>query len=388
MRLEISNGFSRASDSIVYSMLFGMMLIQIAFSLHVESVQSVGVLLIFISSIASLVFTYKTKWSDINFLLLIFIIVSLFLSMLCSLRFSYQSLVSAVCFLEIPLLMCSFRDIKGEKIRKAIYLCFTILSIYYIVLSFTRLSHIYYGNYGAMIADYLTLGYNNPNETAMHLFVCLIVLISACIDCQGGWKRCLVLAEIIAIVVLILETKSRTGIIAMALFIFLVWIYQNRIIPIFFCSLSFMAPIVFVMLSLWQESSSWGVLGDSFDTGREAIYRRVLSNIDIGTLLFGNYNFEFQNLHNAFWSVFGTIGLVGTFPFLTFLYSNVKNMWKHIWENQTNQVSLIGFMLLIVYSSTEAAYFVGGSNYAAEVISVYLLCMCSSDAIDYKKEYV
>lgn len=361
----------------VYIMLFGMMLIQIATPLHFESIQSAGVWLIFCSSVASFGFTVGKKWTGVNLLLLVSLVITIVLSMLCSSQLSYRSVVVAMCFIEIPLFLGSFANVNSANIRKTVYGCFALLAVYYVVLSFSRLSHVYYGNYGSIIASYLTLGYDNPNETSIHLFSCMIVLVSASYACRQRWKRFIVQVEIIAIMLLILGTQSRTGIVAMVFLIVFVCFFRNRKLPSVVCGLSFMMPLVFIIISLWSVSSNWSLLGDAFDTGRGEIYREVLNNIGIISFLFGDYNFEFQNLHNGFWAVFGTLGFIGVTLFFVFLYKNIRNVWSIVKWDKVSKAALIGLMLLIVNSSTEATYFVGGSSFAAEVIAVYLLCVCN-----------
>lgn len=366
----------------VILMLVGTLAIQVANPLQINTIQSMGTMLICFSSLLAFLMSMKKGWKASDLLILLVMILSILLSMFISGNISYRWIVVAMCLMEIPLFMGALDEVSRDSIRKAVYVCFNCLIVFYICLSFTSLSHIYYTNYGPRNVSYLTLGFSNPNETSMHLFSCEIVFAVELFDVRGKFLKCTAIAGSVAAIILICCTQSRTGIIMSVFFWLAVWIFRKRRVNAIVCLVSILVPIAFavLLLSLSDTSFELQLMGDAFDTGRASIYRRVLSGLNATKFLFGNYNFEFQNLHNAFWSIFGTIGAIGAANYFLFIYRKLRDTQKTIGVYNAGKIALIGMLAIIIYSSTEAAYFVAGSAFSAEVISVYLLAVSTKNS--------
>lgn len=378
MRLDGIRNIRIGKEAPIYPLLFGMLAIQFAAPLNWEALQSVGTLLIFGASILALVFS-KKRWNG-YLLLLAALAASVILSMAFSFTFSYRSIVVALCFLEIPLFMQAYTETERESVRKAIYYCFICLSLYYLLLSFTSVSHAYATKYGTVWMEYLTLGYDNPNETAIHLFSCLIVLLSGSFAFERRWSRVLITADAVMVSVLLTLTLSRTGIIMGAFLWISVWWFRKRRIPTAVRVVSFVVPVAFLLATLALENASidWIVLGESIRTGRYDVYEKVLQGMSGIRFFVGDYTFEFQNLHNGFWALFATLGVVGVIPFLWFFYAKLRETHRRVGETPTRKAALLGLLCILIYTSTEAAFLVTGSVYAAEVVSVYLLALPST----------
>ena len=114
------------------------------------------------------------------------------------------------------------------------------------------------------------------------------------------------------------------------------------------------------------------IMGENIFNGREDMFDDYFRKLDGFTLLFGDFwGYEFGNLHNAYLSIVATAG-VGT------LILYMRMLKKHVHENYVlgfdrfyERVAFFGFLCVILYSSTEAAGLLGGTNYAFMNLSVF-----------------
>ena len=156
----------------IYLMLIGMMAIQIAKPLRINFIVSMGTWMIIISTVVAFVLAVMLRKIRDQYLFNIIVLgVCVCASIAASFVWRYQEIVSALSFLEIPILMASYEKSKEKNVKKTIYACYIILSVYYSLISLTPLANIYYTEYGTTQMNFMTLGYSNPNETAMHLIV-------------------------------------------------------------------------------------------------------------------------------------------------------------------------------------------------------------------------
>ena len=116
-------------------------------------------------------------------------------------------------------------------------------------------------------------------------------------------------------------------------------------------------------------------MGEELDTGRSEIYNDVFLKMDFLRFFFGEFSTKFQNLHNAFWSIFATIGVVGLASFLGVLYSKIRDV--HVFNMRSNKfdskIALIGLFCIVAYMATESAFVTAGGTYAASFLCLYLI---------------
>lgn len=373
----------------IYILMFGLLAIQIASPLRIDLMVSLGTRMIFGSTILAFILSVKLRKNrDVYFLTIILLMIIVVLSMIVSMNLSYKGIVAALSFLEIPLFMEAYPKINSQNIKKTIYISFTILSIYYNLISFTSLSHIYYTDYGERFMDFLSLGYNNPNETAMYLFLCTIILVAFHSEVKNKVAKIFLTIDIILIVRLIWLTLSRTGLILSSVFIFLVILLQNKKIPNFLRIIATALPLIFLILTIFfnQFLSNWTLFGDTFETGRYDIYIEVIKNLNLIQLFVGDYNYYFKNLHNAICSIFATTGILGVSIYYWFMISKIRYIHNSILDNKIGKIGLIGILCIYTYTSTEAAFFISGGSFAAFVISIYLLIVSSFHVSEKKDE--
>ncbi len=382
LRVKKSLQLKIGCESPIYLMLMGMMAILIASPLRIYAFVSLGTWTIVASCLLAFVLSFNQKSYSYILIAFFWLVGITVISLFCS-DFSYSQVVVAICFLEIPLLMTSYSEIKNDAIKKAIYVCYTILSVYYIILSLSSRSNVYYNEYGPHTMPFLTLGYANPNETAMLLFVCVVVLVSYFGQLKKLWTKILLGLDIAWLFVLIFLTLSRTATILCVVFVIAVFFYRKKTVPYWICAVALLAPLVYVLFTVnfSEVMKNLNVLGETAETGRLDIYKTVLENMNFKRLIIGDFSYRFQNLHNGYMSIFATTGLLGASAFILFLYMKYNDLHRFAKDIYQNKAALIGLCAMVFYTSVEAALITAGSVYAASVISVYFLCISKAEKV-------
>ncbi len=375
MNLKKIGDIEIGTETLIYVILFGMMTIQIALPLRIYSLVSLGTWSIVISSIVAFLMRMRRS-IDKNMLIVMALAWMVVVSMLCSFTFSYKGLVAAISFLEIPLLICSYPEARhGKRIRNVVYACFVLLSVFYIVLSFTHFANIYYTDYGERHMSFLTLGYNNPNETAMYLFVCTIVNSCLFMESRQLITKFFSAFLIVSMVALIWHTLSRTSLVVCILYFSCIAMLLKKNIPSFIHTISFIIPIAFFVVTIIFNEAlmNYTLWGESIETGRMDIYMNFLNELNGWKILIGWYPICFENLHNAILTIFATIGIFGTGIYIFFLNTKLRYLLSCIDAMSVGKYSLLGLYCILIYMSSESAFLISGGAFAVMIFSVYLL---------------
>lgn len=364
-------------------LIVGLLMIQISAPHGIDSIGSLGTWLVILSSILAFTFALlKKRYLEIDKALVILLIIYVIFVAIITLDFSYRKLVSIGCFLEIPLFFASYNKIQKRKIEATIYYSFVVLSLYYILLSFTSMAYVFETQYGIVSHAALTLGYNNPNETAMYLFYCSVVIVAAAFWTNKKLFRVFLVCDYIFLLYLITRTHSRTCLMASLIFIVLVFVYKKKRIPNYLGYITVIFPFVFIILTLLFENRLSNLeffWGKAFETGRYDIYMRAFENQSVIKFLIGDFEFLFQNLHNGYVSIFATIGAIGLALFITIFNYKLKEVHNKISNYKNHNIFLIGLLCVLLISATEAASICAGSAFAASVISIYLLAIAHEE---------
>ena len=139
-----------------------------------------------------------------------------------TMKFS-SSLTALLNFFALPLMMVylSFNEIE-EITKKTLLIANLLLSFIFIMLSRTSMAYRFEGPFFTVYTDELTLGYTNPNQTAIYLFICALNLIVGFFYFRNRLIKLLFCADFLYMVYLMNETKCRTSILLIAVFIVLV----------------------------------------------------------------------------------------------------------------------------------------------------------------------
>ena len=113
-------------------------------------------------------------------------------------------------------------------------------------------------------------------------------------------------------------------------------------------------------------------LGENIYTGREEMYVEQMSNLKgVWQWLFGDlYAGSFTNYHNGILSVLVSTGLCGLIVFLIIWLK--KLLPRVVNYNKVSYVAVCALIVLIVYSSFEAAFFLGTIPYGIMVVTLFV----------------
>lgn len=355
-------------------MIAGFLLIQIFNPFDINVMISAGTWIIVLSCVVvfSRQIAPKRRITIDVLVLYTLILINLF-SMIIRRRFSYASIVSMGCFLEIPIIVCAYTEEQEDVVKRIIYYVFSGIGVFYFLLSVSPFAYLFTTQWGTAPIPQLTLSYNNPNEAAMYLFTSIIVMTSFYSKMDKKRGRLILITGIACMCTLMILTESRTGILATGVYFLLLRTYKKKTISRGMIALVLWIPILYVVLA--RTVGDFMLWGDTVSTGRMEIYNRVLENLDFTSFLFGNFNFSFQNLHNAIISIFGTVGVLGTAAFYYIINNKIFYLGDCVRQSGENKQAFLGLICMIMYTATEAAFFTAGSAFAVCFLAVYFLCL-------------
>lgn len=297
----------------------------------------------------------------------------------------HRGITNLMFFLEMPLLIISTQPLDNDRRIKSALFFAVIISFLYIYLYFSPRAYWRFSEeYGVIVSKDLTLGFSNPNETGMHLFACLSVLVSCVAFVKNKFSKILCLSLAAIILYFIVLTFSRACVVVgfvLALFSFPIAKMKN--VPKILQKICFVFPIVFAVLAIRFQSffETQVFMDDKLDTGRSVMYSERLQNLNFEEWFIGDYSYLFRNSHNAYISILLTIGSIGTILFLYIYYNFIKMGNKYASQNY-NRVAFFALLLLTVHASVETATLVNGSIFAASFFSVYVIAIDCSKTVN------
>lgn len=309
---------------------------------------------------------YKTHQIVIIVFMICFSFISYLFDSNCGL---YDYIIRLWCYLALPFYFLYIDYLKPNKsmINFAFIVTF-LVSINFILLSLSKYKYAGYEAFIGTHSAWLTLGYENPNQTAMYLLITIIILYCALSYYRNKLARILILSDIIYMAVLLFKTSSRTsiviGVIVTVIILFKKKYYISKYIVIGILLL----PAIFMFLYPYLYKNGWIFLfqfgGKTDYSSRSIIFLNVLLSLK-NKFLFGAFGtYQLKNIHNGTLSVFSSLGLVGLVLFYIYYFRAYFNIFKNSIKSKTALISLIGLLAVFIHACTESAFIVGGSMYA------------------------
>ena len=244
-----------------------------------------------------------------------------------------------------------------------------------IALVFTVLSRTSYA-YDSEIIGSLSLGYANPNATAIYLLMNISLLILYSVRIRKGHLKLLVYAICTYLLYLINETGSRTCLVASVLIIAYIliapkWKISKKLLPIFM-----LIPLAF--LFFYAEMYKTGkytdliILDKEFYSGREGYFVKMLDNLKDYWLVGDVGQHPFENMHNGPLALMSGCGVIGYLLYLQFTGNTIRHYYQGK-VTHTQTVALIVIFAAFIHSCSEAALVVGGANYSILMATFYWL---------------
>ena len=298
------------------------------------------------------------------------------LSGAATLTLSSENLVSMVGFLILPLmLLYSYLFSFSDRVKQVILVFYFLLSLVLIQLYFSDFRHLFRNEYGITNIDVVTLGFSNSNQTAMFLLVCFLGLVTDVFFVKSLLLKLILSADAVFIAYLTILTDSRTTSLLLAVFLIFLFYAIFRKFSGKWVIAVLLVPLVYALLPLLFTSiTEITFMDELFYNGREEIFARYYNRFGLYTALVGDMRtFNFENLHNGYVAIAASLGL----PVCVAYCISLRRSLTHNIPTQNTvlyqRVAFAAALCLILHTSAEAAFFVGGATYAFLLFSFCIL---------------
>lgn len=290
--------------------------------------------------------------------------------------------VSILCFLMIPGYIVLFYNKRCSlNIKKSIYCINYLYWIEFLYLNHSPLKYIGYSQWGTFQYEYLTLGYQNPNETGIMLMIPFIIMLCAFSDSKTRLKKFIFGIPMVHLFYMILETQSRTCIL-LSIFVLLAyichklfriskgWVILSLILPLLTMILQVMFPHFFGNLM---------ILGETADTGRINLWLAFKQTASGFEWIFGDIGaYGGANMHNSYLSIIAAYGIIVCILFAVFLKNALLHYcyrieWKIRPDSKT--IAFWGVLCVIIHGCAEGTFLVSGAVFAGLASLLFILAL-------------
>ena len=326
--------------------------------------------LLIILSIAVVYVFYKKYniWEVISFLGIISIILLNYL--LYPETVTSDALYRTGGFIAFVILIVSSDALQmTEKTIKLTYFFCLLCAIIFLCYSFSSFAYWNTKQY----VDSLTLGFYNPNFTAMVLFF-LFSLLFICMP--NKHKMLSILFELI-ILYLLFKTKSRTSFFSTILIPIFSICLQHKSLPKWLIIIIAAIPFLFVKiyLLLYHSMSDVGLFfGKTIFSGREITYVMFLNHIKtpLDYLIGHAQSNIFANAHNGPLGIFVSLGILGSICFWVIWFRKIFIYNSNI-SNKESYSSILVLLACLLNSCAEGGCLLGGFPLLIFVYIIFVL---------------
>jgi hypothetical protein len=289
----------------------------------------------------------------------------------------YSYIIHIWCYMALPFYFLYLDYLTPDRrLLHFIYLLSILSSLVFIGLSFSSYSYMGYEDYEGGAGACLTLGYDNPNQTAMYLVITLIILYSAIFYYRSVWMKAILLADCSYLVFLLTKTNSRICIF-IGLLLTVQILLRRRSNAARLTVIGYMLlPVVFLLVyaSFYNEINVF--LNDTYritqDT-RGIMFETILSSMK-DNFIFGDFSsYQLPNAHNGVLSIYASLGIVG----LLLYYLYMLRAYFHIISGGLNHkvayTAFLGLLAVFIHACVESSFLTAGSMYAGSLSA--LICL-------------
>jgi hypothetical protein len=337
-----------------------------------------GIHLITFAVFALLVFTSlrQSKLDGFNIrrftiiLAMIFVICLSLLSKGKSFSISVH-IMGILSFLEMLLAIFIVDQVpQRDSTMKFVFGVNLIIAIVFIFLSRTDYA------YSDKIIGSLSLGYSNPNATAIYLLLNFSLLLLYPIHIRNPISRITVYTICSYLLYLIYETDSRTCLIAALMVAVYILFAPKWRIPKILLPIIMLIPLAFLFFYAYLyrtgQYQDLEILGKPFYSGREGYFVQMLEELKSNWLVGDVVSYPFSNMHNGPLTLLSGCGVIGYLLYLQFTGSTIRHYY-HGTVSRTQTVALVVIFATFINSCSEAALVTGGANYAIVLSTFYWL---------------
>ncbi len=291
---------------------------------------------------------------------------------------TYLFIIRLLCYLALPIYFLYLDYLKPDKwMLHFIFILNFLASVVFGLLSFSSLSYAGYENYIGTSSAWMTLGYENPNQTAMYLLINQVVLLCAFYYYSKKPIRLILLADALFMGWLILKTSSRTCIGISAL-ILAVCIFRRKYrIKKYVVAGILILPLLFFIIYpyLFDNTLFVGVVigGKTDYSARGEFFKTAITAVG-DRFLFGDFGrFQLQNLHNGPLSIYASVGVIGLAFFYVYYYRAYYRMLYYGFQCKAAFLAAVGLLSVFLHACTESGFITGGAMYAGSLSALILL---------------
>lgn len=267
---------------------------------------------------------------------------------------------------------------------KAIEFCGIAKSLIFIIYYFSPFAYSgFYGDGQYLQNGQLTLGYSNPNSTAIYLFNTFLLLFYLFTQKKEHSKmqKLGMLMILLSLCYLIICTQSRLEIGCVGIVVLLRFFGSNDKIKQFLTSRVFVLFVVILpLLFLWGYFKLFEIFPYGFSLmGRDIfsrilIYKNVLQSVSDYFWLGNLGEWLFNNSHNGLLTILANIGFIGMLIYLLYILGNISRYAKYVKKNKN--ANIIAYFMIITFllqACVEAVSLTGGVSYATSIaVATYL----------------
>ena len=280
-------------------------------------------------------------------------------------------------FLMVPIMLGYNWFFKMDpRVKKIVVATMLLAAILFILLYHSNLRNVYQGPYGSVQISAVTLGYSNPNQTAMYTFLCAIGLFTGAAYMQSKYLKVFFFTLGCYIARVMFATESRTTALLFVVFAAMAIYVRKRQIPRFWIHFAYVLPLAYLVLSIVLPLLGQAItfMGESIFTGREEIYDRYFDRLNLLTFFFGDMNFfQYQNLHNGYIAIAASTGVPVCVAYIKLIKSMLLRSCPDLSASVYERIAFVGFLCAIMNTGSEAALLVGGSQYAFLLFCLVIL---------------
>ncbi len=276
-------------------------------------------------------------------------------------------------FLILPIMLLYSTVFQIDARAKTAVLIFNLAaSLVFIDLYNSDKRYIFEGPYDMVQLDVITLGYPNPNQTAMYLFLCAVSLAAGAFYFKPVLIKAIFAADTVCMAWFLQQTGARSAALLFVTFLVLIWVTGKREVSGLWVSIALLVPLLYVLVL--PLASDVTVMGESMFNGREAIFNRYFRNLNFSSFILGDLNrFKFENLHNGYVAIAASVGVPACAGYIHLMKTCLQINRPRRGAPASERVAFVGFLCAVMYTCAEAAFFVGGATYAMLVFSVCVL---------------
>lgn len=276
-------------------------------------------------------------------------------------------LVQYMCFLMLPGCCVLYKHAgRVKELKKAIYIANIFYAILFVALIYAPNSHVAYGRYGLEVVEELTLGFQNPNETAIYVMISFFVLTCAVFSQKKRLWKGFYGALATQMFYIVWQTQSRTCVVLSVAFLVLALLHKwfrigKKMLNV---AVALPAVILVIMLELPEWIATLRFMGEVADTGRIRIFNAFFANWDLSRAVLGNFlQYGGQNLHNSFLTLIGMFGVPVAVFYMYFLHRATMVYYRED-TKPVAYLGYVGWVMLIIHGIAEGTLVSAGTVFA------------------------